>query len=59
MCTFILVRFCNVISKDHVTPKTGGMVLKFQLCHHRNKLLFKIFDYVDFVIISLLYVFIK
>jgi len=48
-----------MISKDHVTPKTGGMVLKFQLCHHRNKLLFKIFDYVDFVIISLLYVFIK
>ncbi len=30
--------------KDHVTLKTGVMVLKIQLYHHRNKLDFKIYS---------------
>ncbi len=29
--------------KDHVTQKTVVMMLKIQLCHHRNKLHFKIY----------------
>jgi len=29
--------------KDHVTLKTGVMMLKIKLCHHRNKLYFKIY----------------
>ncbi len=29
--------------KDHVTLKTGVMMLKIQLYHHRNKLHFKIY----------------
>ncbi len=32
----ILERFL----KDHVTLKTGVMMLKIQLCHHMNKLYF-------------------
>ncbi len=30
--------------KDHVTLNTGVMMLKIQLCHHRNKLHFKIYS---------------
>jgi len=29
--------------KDHVTLKNGVMMLKIQLCHHMNKLNFKIY----------------
>ncbi len=29
--------------RDHVTLKTGVMMLKTQLCHHRNELYFKMF----------------
>ncbi len=32
--------------KDHVTPKTGVMMLKIQLCYQRNKLYFKIYIYI-------------
>jgi len=34
----ILERFLN----DRATLKTGVMMLEIQLCHHRNKLHFKI-----------------
>jgi len=30
--------------KDHVTLNTGVMILDNQLCHHRNKLHFKIYS---------------
>ncbi len=30
--------------KDHVTPKTGVIVLTIQLFHHRNKLHFKMYS---------------
>ncbi len=33
----------SIFLKDHVTPKTGVMILKIQLCHHRNKLYFKVY----------------
>ncbi len=32
----------RMISEDHVTLKTGGMMLKIQLYHHKNKLQIKI-----------------
>jgi len=31
-----------ITKKDHVTMKTGVMILKIQLYHHRNKIHFKI-----------------
>jgi len=30
--------------KDHVTLKTGVMMLKIHICHHRNKLHFKMYS---------------
>jgi len=34
----------NDFSKGHVTLKNRVMTLKIQLCHHRNKLQFKIYS---------------
>jgi len=34
---------CVCVYKDHVTLKTGVMMLKNQLWHHRDKLHFKIY----------------
>jgi len=31
------ISILELFLKDHVTLKTGIKMLKFQLCHHRNK----------------------
>jgi len=36
----LIIRFFFLV---HVTPKTQIMILKIQLCHHKDKLYFKIF----------------
>ncbi len=36
-----------MISEDHVTLKTGVMMLKIQLYHHRNKFHFKIYSHIN------------
>jgi len=38
------ISILELFLKDHVTLKTGVMMLKIQLCHHRNKLHFKIYS---------------
>ncbi len=55
---FFVVHFI-VFLKDHVTLKTHSdsevMMLKIQLCHHRNKLYFKIYQVDIYVIYDICY----
>ncbi len=37
------------ISNNHVTLKTGAMMLKIRLCHHRNKLYLKLYQHRTFL----------
>jgi len=38
MCLELQISILDLFLKDHVTLKTGVMMLKIQRCHHRNKL---------------------
>jgi len=39
------ISLLELFVKDHVTLKTGVMMLTIQLCHHRSKLHFKIYRF--------------
>ncbi len=41
---FVQISILEWFLKDHVRLKTGVMMLKIQLCHHRSKLHFKMYS---------------